>query len=426
MFYAPMALLFLIATQYAQIAEPAEPLLRDLPPGLVVESSTEVAAAQTGSIAAKLGGKIQRLTNSHVRVHGRTIQVNCITAVDETNAKTIEASLAKIKPAFFVVRKGPVVVEYVGRSIDESLALKTSYELGLKLKPSSVRYQVIAELATVDQADYMNCNPLFNHFIALQNSANNDTNVADAAKQIESLSKSFTFGKTLTLRNPLIDGKSATHVFQPPAIASTVSGATGATIEYSFEKQARRQEVPYVIATIETDVDNTGFRKSNSPPAGHLTAATEFWPADDRRVQALAQQITAGKSSNDAKTQAILEWLTPGSKLKYSGQTGSRWGALKVFEQKFGHCWDFSDCFITLARAAGVPSRQVAGWLYGSSGHVWAEFYREGQGWQQVDPTGGGKLKCGIYHIAYFTSEDGEMPIVYLGMPQFKILPEPR
>ncbi len=421
MSYAPVALLFLIVTQNAQVAEP---LLRDLPPGLFVESSTEVAAAQTGSIAAKLGGKIQRLTNSHVRVHGRTIQVNCITAVDETNAIAIEASLVKIKPAFFVVRKGPLVVEYVGRSIDESLALKTSYELGFKLKPNSLRYQVIAELATVAKADYMNCNPLFNHFIALQNSANKDTSAADAVKQIESLSKTFTFGKELTLRNPFIDGKSTTHAFQPPAIASTASRTTATTIEYSFDKLAQRQGIPYVIATIETEVDNTGFRKFDSTPAVHLTAATEFWPADDHRVKALAQQITAGKSSNEAKVIAILEWLTPGSNLKYFGQTGSRWGTLKVFEQKFGHCWDFSDCFVTLARAAGVPSRQVAGWLYGSSGHVWAEFYREGQGWQQVDPTGGGKLKCGIYHIAYFTSEDGEMPIVYLAMPQISILPE--
>ena len=108
--------------------------------------------------------------------------------------------------------------------------------------------------------------------------------------------------------------------------------------------------------------------------------------------------------------------------MKYSGQTGSRRGTLKVMEQKFGHCWDFSDCFVTLARAAGVPSRQVAGWFYGSSGHVWAEYYREGEGWQQVDPTGGGKLRCGIYHIPYFTSEDGEMPIVYISMPRIEVV----
>jgi transglutaminase-like putative cysteine protease len=136
----------------------------------------------------------------------------------------------------------------------------------------------------------------------------------------------------------------------------------------------------------------------------------------------LAKQITVGRKTNEAKVQAILAWLTPGKNVKYSGQTGSRWGTLKVLEQKFGHCWDLSDCFVTLARASGVPSRQVAGWLYGSSGHVWAEYYEDGKGWQQVDPTGGGQLACGIYHIPYFTSDDGEMPIVYVAMPQIKIL----
>jgi transglutaminase-like putative cysteine protease len=54
---------------------------------------------------------------------------------------------------------------------------------------------------------------------------------------------------------------------------------------------------------------------------------------------------------------------------------------------------------------------------------VWAEFYREGKGWQQVDPTGGGLLRSGIYHIPYFTSEDGEMPILYVSMPKVELVP---
>jgi hypothetical protein len=37
-----------------------------------------------------------------------------------------------------------------------------------------------------------------------------------------------------------------------------------------------------------------------------------------------------------------------------------------------------------------------------------------------VNLTGGGKLRCGIYHIAYFTSKDGEMPILYLAMPKIE------
>jgi hypothetical protein len=51
------------------------------------------------------------------------------------------------------VRKDRVVIEYVGKDIDVTLATKTSYELGLLEKPGNVRYRVTAELATVEKAD---------------------------------------------------------------------------------------------------------------------------------------------------------------------------------------------------------------------------------------------------------------------------------
>ena len=398
----------------AKGADPAEPLLRELPPGVAVESSVEIPAAQTKAIGQKLGGEIQGLTNSVIRVHGRSIQVNAITAVDKSNAKAIHAALTNVKSYPFCMRTGNVVIEYVGKNIDAALAIKTSYELGLLEKPDTVRYRVTAELATVEKADYMACNMLFNHFLALESGTNQD-----AVQQINELSKRLTFGRTLALRNPSLDGASTKHTFEPPAVGSKVSEAT---IAYAFGELVKQQNVPFVTATMEITVDNTAFREATAAPPEHLTAATPFWPADDPSVIALARRITAGKSTNDAKAMAILEWLSPGKNLKYSGQTGSRWGTLKVFDQQFGHCWDFADCFVTLARAAGVPSRQAAGWLYGSSGHVWAEFFREGKGWQQVDPTGGGKLMCGIYHIPYFTSENGEMPIVYVSMPKIETL----
>lgn len=396
----------------AKCADPAEPLLRDIPAGVVVDGSAEVAMEQTKALGQKLGGQVERFTNSKVRVHGRPIQVNVITAVDDASATAILAAVAKVKSFPFCLRKGRVVIEYVGKDIDSALALKTSYELGLQPRPESVRYRVIAELAAVEKADYMACNPLFNQFLAWQGRGD-----ADALQQIAQLSKGFTFGRKLVLRNPKLGGL-ATHTFQPAATGTLKD--TGTTIAYSFDRLPEQQGVPYVTATIEITAKDTGFSESAEVPSKTLTAATPFWPADHPNVVALARELTKGKNDNEAKAAAILAWLAPGRNLKSSGQTGSRWGTSKVLEQRFGHCWDFSDCFVTLARAAGVPSRQVAGWLYGSSGHVWAEFYREGKGWQQVDPTGGGQLHCGIYHIAYFSSEDGEMPILYVSMPKIE------
>lgn len=406
-----VALSFWLAVSTSlRVAHAAEPLLRELPPGVFMDKSTEVPAAQTDAIGKKLGGRITRLSNSILRVHGRAIQVNVITAANETEAQSIHAGLTKIKAFPFCLRKDSLVVEYVGQDLDAAIAFKTSYELGLLAKPKQVQYRVKAELATVQKADYMACNPLFNQFLAQQRGTD-----PNAAKQIAELARQFEFGHNLVLRNPAL--AAASYAFEPVSSGMTESGST---IAYTFDEQPDRHGVPFVTASMQITVDSTGLREDTTTPGAALTASTPFWPASDPKIVALANEITQGKTNHGAKAMAILEWLAPGAHIKYSGETGSRWGTAKVLEQKYGHCWDFADCFVTLARASGVPSRQVAGWLYGSSGHVWAEFYREGKGWQQVDPTGGGTLRCGIYHIPYFTTEDGEMPIVYLSMPQIE------
>jgi hypothetical protein len=388
-------------------------VLKKLPPGLVLEGSTVAPADQLQAIGKKLGGQLERLTNSQLTVHGRGIQVNLLLAADETSAAAILESLHQIKPHPFAFRTGRQVVEYVGESIDEALALKTSYELGLMEKPRRVRYQVIAQLATVDSGDYMACNPLFNAFLAAESRPGGTT-----TKQIKDLSAKLEFGNSLTLRHPKLFDEPSEFQFDPqPAQTTESSNQFIAT----FENLPNKFDVPYTTATLQITVDESGLVPADEP-GPELVAATVFWPADDPAIRKLAEQITAGKSSNGAKALAILQWLAPGKNVKYSGKTGSRWGSATVFEQRFGHCWDFSDCFVTLCRAAGVPARQVAGWFYGSAGHVWAEFYREGKGWQQVDPTGGGELRCGIYHIPYFTTDDGQMPIVYVAMPKIQLV----
>jgi transglutaminase-like putative cysteine protease len=174
---------------------------------------------------------------------------------------------------------------------------------------------------------------------------------------------------------------------------------------------------------MQITIDETGFVPTTLKAGRTLLSSTEFFPSNDPEIIALAAKITTGKRTTEDKVRAILEWLAPGKNIKFGGPvTGSRWGVKKVLKQKFGQCWDFSDCFITLCRASGVPCRQVGGWLYGASGHIWAEYLDEGKGWKQVDATGAGKLNSGIYHIPYFTSETGEMPILYVSMPTIEIV----
>jgi hypothetical protein len=391
-------------------------IFSDLPAGLTLQSTVEVDPERTKAIGQKLGGRVSRLTNSVLRVHGRTIQINIITAADESDAEIIHSSLSRIKSYPFCFMKGRLVIEYVGRNVDIALAKKASYELGLLDKPTSVRYQIDMELAAVDSVDYMHSNPMFNHLISFAN--NPDQEVKES---IAELSKQFAFGSAITLANPALYDEATEYSFQP---GFTRIGKHKSCNKYYFEELPKREGVPYVTVSIDILVDSSDLRISSESPSSSLIEATDFWPADDPRIVDLAKKITEDCSGNGEKAAAILEWLTPGKHIKYAGETGSRWGTARVIDQAFGHCWDFSDCFVTLTRAVGVPSRQIAGWFYGSSGHVWAEYYLEEKGWHQVDPTGGGKLQCGIYHIPYFVSDDGAMPFLYLSVPVIEEMPE--
>lgn len=405
----------LVSAAAPAFAQPAEPFLRDLPPGISIRRTTVADPAQRAAIGRNLGGGIERLTNTDLEVQGRAIRVNAITGADDASAEAIAASIAKMKPPPFYLRTSRTVIEYVGDGIDAALARKTSFELGFVPKPDRARYRIVAEIATIDSGDAMAMNPLFNAFLAL--GPNPDP--ANAARVAE-LAGRLRFGRSLVLRDPRFGGRPGALRLEPAPVGEEKAG--GPAVRYEFEGLPARHGVPFVTVTLEVPVEGTGFVADADAPAASCLAATPSFPADDPKFVALAREITAKATTADEKVAAILAWLSPGRNVKYAGETGSRWGAAKVLEQRFGHCFDFADVFVTLCRASSVPCREVAGWLYGTSGHVWAEYHRAGAGWQQVDPTGGGVLPCGLYHVPYFTTETGEMPVVYLSMPKIEML----
>lgn len=71
-----------------------------------------------------------------------------------------------------------------------------------------------------------------------------------------------------------------------------------------------------------------------------------------------------------------------------------------LFETREGYCEHYASAFVTLMRAAGIPSRMVVGYQGGESNavgdymivrqsdaHAWAEVWLAGRGWVRVDPT---------------------------------------
>jgi len=120
------------------------------------------------------------------------------------------------------------------------------------------------------------------------------------------------------------------------------------------------------------------------------------------RTYELARQITAGLDNDYDRASAIQKWLT--SSLTYTldlADPGEREPVdFFLFERKKGHCEYFASAFVILARAVGIPSRNVNGFLGGEwneyddyiavragDAHSWAEVYFPGEGWVTFDAT---------------------------------------
>lgn len=389
----------------------------NLPVGWRVVNTFEASGDQRAAIGRKLGGDIEGLSNAIISAQGKKIQVNVIEAASRTDAKKLHGAVAATKgdPAFCLLL-GSRVVEFVGS--DANLATKAAFELGFKPKPQKVRYRISFEAAPVEDGDYMAWNELYVSFLRYDGEDG-----SDAKKRIAELSQKFTFAGVLNVRSNGTAGIDTIWKFQP-APQRSQSKAEGEIVSYTFAGLPQKAGVSYVHVSVEAGACAPAKSRTMRKSGPELLRATASWPSDDPAIVALARRITAGKTSRLQKVNAILAWLQPGRNIRFGGPvTGSRYGVKKVLKQKYGHCWDFADCFVTLCRAVDIPCRQVAGWLYGSEGHIWAEVLYDDQGlWQQVDPTGGTVAPCGIYHVAYLTSEDGGFPLVYLSRPDIEMV----
>lgn len=131
---------------------------------------------------------------------------------------------------------------------------------------------------------------------------------------------------------------------------------------------------------------------------------SELIPTDGI-VRDTAMKIVQGQRNNIDKARAIYEWMVDNT-FRDAKVRGCGWGDIKSMLETGnlgGKCGDLSALFVGLARASGVPARDMYGVRVASSRngfkslgansaviskaqHCRAEFYAEGYGWIPVDP----------------------------------------
>jgi transglutaminase-like putative cysteine protease len=182
-----------------------------------------------------------------------------------------------------------------------------------------------------------------------------------------------------------------------------VYGARLLHAEWPASEKTPRLEVVSRVATRDHAGDPDGPPlTARLAPGGPWLQPSRLMPLDGI-VRTRALEITAGRTSDVAKARAIYDWVVENT-FRDPAVRGCGRGDIATLLQTGalgGKCADLNALFVGLARAAGVPAREVFGLRVAPSAtfaslgqagdvtrsqHCRAEFYAAGQGWIPVDP----------------------------------------
>lgn len=156
------------------------------------------------------------------------------------------------------------------------------------------------------------------------------------------------------------------------------------TLAYTF-KILRRERVTRDTPAVELPFSKSEFRKELAAPR----LANLEGP-----VKELTEKIAADKTTNRDKAFEIYNW-TVENMFRDPNTKGCGLGEVDTLIRTLGgKCADIHSVYTALARAVGVPSRELFGIRIpsGKEGdmtkaqHCWEEWYSPGYGWVVVDP----------------------------------------
>lgn len=196
-----------------------------------------------------------------------------------------------------------------------------------------------------------------------------------------------------TISDVKIDGNfKESGIYRDPASEAVYFYAT-------WTKPAKAPQCVLSFHIRQKNRRNTDIKASGAdyPELVHkYLEASESVPADNPLIKKRAEQAVKGKDGTLAKARAIYDWVVENTFRDPDViACGLGMPVRTLTEAKGGgKCADLSAVFVTLARAAGIPARDVYGLRLASpkdgdvtSGfHCWAEFYLPGTGWVMVDP----------------------------------------
>lgn len=207
--------------------------------------------------------------------------------------------------------------------------------------------------------------------------------------------------------------------------------------EYTLK--ARERVDVAVLGTVQIFASHRVFPPSSQEQLQNNLAENEFWQVNDSELQDLAKRLKTPK--------AIYDFVTTNLNYNYERVRPNidRYGAKAALANpNDAICMEFTDLFIALARAAGIPAREVNGFAYTENPeiqplslvadvlHSWPEYWDEEKGvWIPLDPTWGSTTggvdffsKLDLRHFTFVIH--GEDPLIPYPPGSYKLGPNPQ
>jgi Transglutaminase-like superfamily len=188
-------------------------------------------------------------------------------------------------------------------------------------------------------------------------------------------------------------------------------------------RQQLRKEKDHAILELRRDFRNGKEAPLTAAERKNYLEATPSIQADDAKILKLARRLV-GKEKDPLKAADLLKsWVRKNLRPSYADNAST---ALEILENKAGDCTEHTLLFVTLARAAGIPAREVGGVAFVNEGqpmfgwHAWAEIH-DGKQWVSVDPTWG-QLYVDATHIKFSEGSKDWAWLNVLGRVKVKVV----
>jgi hypothetical protein len=234
-------------------------------------------------------------------------------------------------------------------------------------------------------------------------------NIKQEVVASDTINKGYSNEYHLVIPRSIVEAETTQNVFYtsfdplPKQIVEDVDGNLIATFKipshenktilingYAVVDKVNVQATPENSGTI-SDIDSTIFSKYLQP--------AEFWEVDNPEIINKAFELKAEETNIYSIVESNYSHIVDTidySDIKRFG-INDRQGALKTLQGGAAVCMEYSDLFLTLARAQGIPARAAFGYGYDArigenqqDAHQWVQVYLPGlKEWLSVDVTWG-------------------------------------